>query len=106
MPELLYFLYPLVALFLYALILTLSEQKKKLSKELPIFIIVVCTQHFVRGYNGKVNYEWYFNQNTYEVLMKSIFDKLKNLSTPVTLDCHWFLSSFINVSYQSKNIEG
>ncbi|MCB9308575.1 MAG: hypothetical protein H6567_00780 [Lewinellaceae bacterium] len=99
------FFVPLVALFLYALILTLSEQSIKLSKGIAIFIIVVCTQHFVRGYNGKVNYEWYFNQNTYEVLDEIYFlINSKNLSTPVTLDCHWFyhpsLTYHINQKYR------
>jgi len=76
-----------------------------MGKVLSISLIFLCTQHFVRGYNGRANHEWYFNQSTYKVLDEIIFlVESNNLQKPVKVDCHWFyhpsLTYHIDQKYQ------
>lgn len=99
------FFVPLVALFIYTLVIMESENLKYAAKGIAFSIMLLCSIHLLRGYNGRVNYEWYFNQNTYEVLDEIIFlIHSNNLPTPVTLDCHWFyhpsLTYHINNKYR------
>ncbi|MBK7806196.1 MAG: hypothetical protein IPJ51_07855 [Saprospiraceae bacterium] len=99
------FFVPLVALFVFSQINVLYTHSKKYGTAISIVLILFCTQHFARGYNGRVNYEWYFNQNTYEVLDELMFQiNSNNLSKPVLLDCHWFyhpsLTYHINQKYR------
>lgn len=99
------FFVPLVALFVFSQINVLYTHSKKYGTAISIVLILFCTQHFARGYNGRVNYEWYFNQNTYEFLDELMFQiNSNNLSKPVLLDCHWFyhpsLTYHINQKYR------
>lgn len=99
------FFVPLVALFIFVLFTIIQEYSIKATKTISVFIILFCTQHFVRGYNGRSNYEWYFNQNTYDVLDEIMYNiNSKNLVKPVLLDCHWYyhpsLTYHINKKYR------
>jgi hypothetical protein len=99
------FFIPLVALFIFSILNHLYINHLNSGKIISMVIILLCAQHFARGYNGRVNYEWYFNQNTYEVLDELMYEiNSKNLTKPVLLDCHWFyhpsLTYHINQKYR------
>ncbi|MGB4958044.1 MAG: hypothetical protein WBO36_01145, partial [Saprospiraceae bacterium] len=52
---------------------------------------------------GRVNFEWYFNQSTYEVLEEINYQiHIKNLQKPVKLDCHWFYHPSLTYHIQQK----
>ncbi len=85
------FFIPLVALFVFNVIYLLKDYMPKATRLISIFLIFLCTQNFLRGYNGKANYEWYFNQNTYEILDDLLYEiHVNNIPKPLKVDCHWF----------------
>jgi len=99
------FFIPLVALFVFNVVYLLKDYIPKVTRLISIFLIFLCTQHFLRGYNGRANYEWYFNQNTYEILDDLMYEiHINNIPKPVKLDCHWFhhpsLTYHINDKYR------
>lgn len=96
---------PLVAFNIFSMISELNYKTYKLTRVIAISTILFCAQHFIRGYNGRVNYEWYFDQNTYEVLDEIMYRiNSENRLKPVLLDCHWYyhpsLTYHINQKYR------
>lgn len=85
------FFIPIVGLYIFSLFNILYKNHQFIGKVLSISLIFLCAQHFIRGYNGRANHEWYFNQSTYKVLDEIIFlVESNNLQKPVKVDCHWF----------------
>ena len=57
---------------------------------LVMLVSVLSIQHFVRGYNGKSIYEWYYDENTYDVIRDITYMiETEKLTKPVKLNCHW-----------------
>lgn len=84
------FFIPIVGLYIFTLFNILTKNHQHIGKVLYISLILLSAQHFVRGYNGKANQEWYFNQSTYNVLDEIMFlVESNNLQKPVKIDCHW-----------------
>ncbi len=55
-------------------------------------LVVAClsVQHVVRGFNGRSIYEWYYDENTYDVLRDiNYMIETEQLTKPVKLNCHW-----------------
>lgn len=99
------FLVPLLGLLLVTILEYISQYLPKTGKVVTLIFIILTLQHFVRGYNGRANYEWYFNQNTYEILDDIMYEiNVNNLKKPVKLDCHWFhhpsLTYHVNKDYR------
>ncbi len=98
------FFVPLVALYLFSLVCNLYKNKQVAGKLVAILFIFLGTQHFAQGYNNQANYEWYFNQSTYQVLDKIVgIIEEEKIRKPVKIDCHWYfhpsLSYHINKKY-------
>lgn len=57
---------------------------------LIVFLGGLSTQHFIRAYKSKSAFEWYLDENTYQVLdkIKEIVER-ENLNKPVKLNCTW-----------------
>lgn len=58
-----------------------------------ILVLLICclsVQHFVRGFNGRSIYEWYYDENTFDVIrdINELADKEGN-NRPVKVNCHW-----------------
>lgn len=84
------FLLPLSFIpFLFSL-----DRLKKINNIIGIVMIVffggLVIQHFIRAYQSKSSFEWYLDENTYQVLdkVKDIIEK-ENITKPVQLNCTW-----------------
>ncbi len=74
---------------------------------MTIFTISFSLQHFIRGFNNSLVFEWYYDANTHEVL-RDIDELIKNenLNTPVKLDCYWIFhpSLSYHISHKYKGV--
>jgi hypothetical protein len=54
------------------------------------FLGFMTLQHFVRSSYGKSSYEWYYDENTYDVLktLKEVYIS-EGRKEPIKLDCEW-----------------
>ncbi|MEZ4909547.1 MAG: hypothetical protein R2774_01665 [Saprospiraceae bacterium] len=84
------FFIPLVGIVISISVNTIYKRSKTLGIALLILINAAIVQHFVRGFNVKVNQEWYYDANTYEVLdyVKAMVD-FGQLPKPVQMNCYW-----------------
>ncbi len=66
------------------------EKKQVIGLVLILMYGGLSIQHFVRGFNIKSTYEWYFDENTFDVLrdMNHMIEEEK-LEKPVKINCHW-----------------
>ncbi len=97
------FFVPLVSLYIFSLVNLIYQRYQFAGKILSISLILLCAQHFVRGYDGRANYEWYFNQSTYKVLDEIIYlVEYNNLPKPVKVDCHWFYHPSLTYHIEQK----
>jgi MFS family permease len=64
---------------------------------LCIAVSALCVQHYVRAYNIKVTYEWYYDGETYDVIkaVTDFYDREK-LNSPIKLNCHWIFHPSLN----------
>jgi len=84
------FLIPLVITSMGLGIQTIFHHKQTLGLILSLFVGLVSVQHFVRGYNGKSCYEWYYDADTHAVLQEIIkIKENENLQAPIAVNCHW-----------------
>ncbi len=100
---------PLVAIWCGYGLLGMYQHKKALGLAMSIATASLVIQHYVRAYNIKSTYEWYYDANTYDVL-RDIDDIIAqdNLPIPIKVNCHWIfypsLSYHIKQKYRDKII--
>lgn len=79
-------------------------------KTWPFIIIIVLLslqlQHFIRGYSVNSNFEWYYDQNTYEVLdhIKSMVES-GQAPKPVKINCYWIFYPSLSYHVSQKYAE-
>ena len=84
------FFIPLVSIPLCLSIQNISFANKNIGFALIVLLNGLLLQHFIRGYKVNSNFEWYYDQNTYQVL-----DHIKSLveagqaPKPATLNAYW-----------------
>jgi hypothetical protein len=76
---------------------------------LSIVMMGLLTQHFVRGYNVKNTFEWFYDANTYDVLRDlDQYVRDNHITTPIKVNCHWTyhpsVSYHIRQKYKDKFI--
>ncbi|MBK8625638.1 MAG: hypothetical protein IPN86_08820 [Saprospiraceae bacterium] len=84
------FFVPLVSIPFALSFQILFQKFKTCSLLLLIFILSLFVQHFIRGYSVRTNFEWYYDQNTYQVLdyIKSMVES-GQVPKPVKVNCYW-----------------
>jgi hypothetical protein len=84
------FFVPLVCIPLVLSIQVLFQRFKYWPFIITITFLSVQVQHFIRGYSVNSNFEWYYDQNTYQVLdhIKSMVES-GQAPKPVKINCYW-----------------
>ena len=84
------FFIPIVAITFSLSLESILNYSKTAGLILIVLVNSLVVQHFIRGFNVKVIQEWYYDQNTFEVL-----EFLKHLAEsgqvpkPVKVNCYW-----------------
>jgi len=91
------FFIPLLCIPVVFSIQHLLSYNKVAALLLSLFLGGFAFQHFVRSYNVKHSFEWYFDANTYEVLdFLKEYAKNNQLKEPIRLNVNWiFHPSFM-----------
>jgi hypothetical protein len=93
---------PLVCICLSYGLMAMYKYKKTLGLVMAMATSSLLIQHFVRAYNSKAVYEWYYDTNTYEVLDEIIHViDTEKIATPVKVNCHWIFHP--SMSYHIKH---
>lgn len=96
------FFIPLVVTLLGLAVQTILRHQQVLGLCIALGIGLLSIQHFVRGYNGKSCFEWYYDADTHAVLQEIMKIKERdNLQPPVSLNCHWIF--YPSLSYHASH---
>lgn len=96
------FFVPLVALPFALSLQVFFAKYKTWPMVLVLLLLTFQVQHFIRGYSVHSNFEWYYDQNTYQVLdeIKSMVEK-GQAPKPVKINCYWIF--YPSMSYHVAN---
>lgn len=84
------FFVPLVCVPFSLSLQVIYQRAKNWTYLIAVILLSLQTQHFVRGYNVHSNFEWSYDQNTYQAL-----DYIKQMvesgqaPKPVKINCYW-----------------
>lgn len=100
------FFVPLVCI---PLVLSFQEIYNKYKQWSLLFIIIIMSlqvQHFVRGFSVNSNFEWSYDQNTYQVLdhIKSMVES-GQAPKPVKINCYWIFYPSMSYHVSQKYSE-
>ena len=97
------FLIPVVVLNIGFGLQAMINDSKPLGLSLVLIYGFLSFQHFVRGFNVKSTFEWYYDENTYDVLkdMDEII-RNENIQKPVKVNCHWIFYPSLSYHIEQK----
>lgn len=96
------FFVPLVAVPFALSLQIFFERYKTWPMVIILLLLTFQVQHFIRGYSVNGNFEWYYDQNTYQVLdeIKAMVEK-GQAPKPVKINCYWIF--YPSMSYHVAN---
>lgn len=100
------FFVPLVCIPLVLSIQVLFQSFKYWPFVIIITFLSVQMQHFIRGYSVNSNFEWYYDQNTYQVLdhIKSMVES-GQAPKPAKINCYWIFYPSLSYHVSQKYAE-
>ena len=95
------FFVPLVSICVMLSVQNIYNFRKSIGLPMAMVITMLCCQHFVRGYDVKSSFEWYYDQNTYDVLndLKEIAENEHHIN-PAKVNCYWIF--YPSISYHTE----